>query len=444
MSLAALAACSGDRGAPLVVPPEDQTSAAICGVDFSDVTGAWGDFAPTRTVNVCAAGGCDAATVADGVALACDGSGADADVSLAPGVYREALYVACPGQRLRLRAAAPPATGEALAALPEAERTVLDGSFVAADACAEVEHGALQIEAARGVWIEGLELRGYHRACQRATAYGLVIQGDGDGVDAVRVRANYVHAIGVACAGGHATCDGDLNAHGVLIIGVEQRPIRAVEVSDNLLADLALGQSEALALNGHVERFVVARNTVRDVDNIGIDVIGFENGLPWQAREGVVQDNVLVDLRCGNPTYASDTSNDPCPSGSGRWPAAAGIYLDGAHGVCVRGNRVRGFDRGLEVASERGGGTRQASAIALCSNRLEASREHALEYGGSCDHGSNGARDVRLVANTTVCPDGGAACRDVDRDATCTTPLICEEAAGCLGPGPDGDALACP
>ncbi|PKN54247.1 MAG: hypothetical protein CVU56_27510 [Deltaproteobacteria bacterium HGW-Deltaproteobacteria-14] len=436
-------ACAGGEGSDPITPPEDRTSAAICGEDFGDVAGAWADYSPGVTIAVCGSG-CDAATIEDGVALGCDGTSGDVDVVVAPGIYDEALYLACPGARLRLRSAAPASSGEALAALPEGDRVVLDGAYLAADACAEEEHGALQLEAARAVWIEGLELRGYRRACAKGTAYGVVVQGDGGGLEAVRVRANYIHDLGVACVGGAATCDGDLNGHGVLVIGVEDQPIRAVEVANNLLAGLSLGQSEALALNGHVERFAVTGNVIRDVDNIGIDVIGFENDLPWQAREGVVRDNVVEGLRCGNPTYASDTDNDPCPAGPGRWPAAAGIYLDGAHGVCVVGNRVRGFDRGLEVASERGGGDRQASAIALCNNRLEASREHALTYGGSCDGGSNGARDVRVFGNTTVCPSGAAACREIDRDPTCTTPLACTAGAGCDGPAPDGELLDCP
>ncbi|TNF22609.1 MAG: hypothetical protein EP329_28405, partial [Deltaproteobacteria bacterium] len=413
------AACGGgsDSSDP-ETPPEDRTSAAICSEDLGDVAAAWADFAPTRTVRVCPAG-CDAVTIEDGVALACDGDG-DVAVSVGAGVYPEALYLACPGQRLHLHAENPPATAEELLARPESERAILDGAYRAPSDCSEREHGALQIEAARAVWIEGLELRGYHRACANGTAYGVVVQGDGDGIEAVRVDACYIHDLGVACPGGAATCDGDLNGHGVLVIGVEDAPIRRVDVSDNRLEALSLGQSEALALNGHVERFTVTGNRVRDVDNIGIDVIGLESGLPWQAREGLVRDNDVEDLRCGNPTYASDTDNDPCPDGVGRWPAAAGIYVDGAHGVCVAANRVRGFDRGLEVASERGSGDRKASAVALCGNRLEASREHALTYGGSCGSGSNGARDVRAVANTVVCADGDAACREVDRDAACT------------------------
>ena len=437
-----VAACGGDAGSDPVTPPEDRTSAAICGEDFSDVAAAWANFSPAVTIAVCGSG-CDATTLEDGVALGCDGASGDVDVAVSPGIYSEALYLACPGARLRLRAATPPASGEALAALPEADRVVLDGAFRAADACGGEEHGALQIEAARAVWIEGLEIRDYRRACAKGTAYGVVVQGDG-GLEAVRVRANYIHDLGVACAGGKATCDGDLNGHGVLVVGVDDQPIRAVEVAGNLLTGLSLGQSEALALNGHVERFVVADNVIRDVDNIGIDIIGFENDLPWQAREGLVRDNVVEDLRCGNPTYASDTENDPCPAGPGRWPAAAAIYLDGAHGVCVANNRTRGFDRGLEVASERGGGARQASAIALCGNRLEASREHAMTYGGSCGGGSNGARDVRLVDNTTVCPAGDAARREIDRDPACTTPLLCGAGAGCDGPAPDGEPLQCP
>jgi|GEM_PF-2680667 len=422
--------------------PEPFSSDEICAEDFADVADVWADFAPARTIHVCPSG-CDESTLEDAVDAACDGDG-DGEISLAPGVYHEALYVPCPGQRLRIRAESPVASGTALAALPEGERVILDGSHVAADACAEDEHGALQIESVDGIWIEGLELRGYHRACADGTAYGLVIEGGADGIGAVRVRANWIHDIRVACPGGAATCDNDMNGHGILVIGVDDEPIRNVDVADNLLEALDLGQSEALALNGHIERFTVTGNHVRDVDNIGIDVIGFENDLPWQARGGLVRGNVVEGLRCGNPTYASDTDNDACPDAPGRWPAAAGIYLDGAHGVCVTDNRVRAFDRGLEVASERGGGDHQASAIALCGNQLEDSREHAFTYGGSCGSGSNGARDVRSWANTVVCAGGDERCSEVSRGAACTTALECTPVPGCDGPPPAGELLSCP
>lgn len=423
-------ACGDDGGAPPVDEPSE-SSATICGVSFDDVDAAWSDFAPATTISVCAGGGCDAETVEEGVDLACEAGAGDADVAVEPGRYDEAIYVDCPGVRLRVRAVGAPATGVALAGADPAARAILDGAYRAADACSgDDEHGALQLGSARAFWLEGFEVRGYRRACDEGTAYGVVV--DAAGVSAVRVRANWIHDLGVGCPGGAATCDGDLNGHGVLVIGTRPGAIERVAVTDNLVEDLALGRSEAIALNGHVTRFVVARNIVRRVDNIGIDVIGFENGQAYQARLGVVRDNVVETLVCGNPTYASDTDNDLCPGGGpARWPAAAGIYVDGAAGVCVVANTVTGFDRGLEVAAERGGGGDEASGIALCGNVLEASREHAITYGGSCNGGASGASDVRIVGNVAICAPGDDACVELDRADACTTAPLCDPVAGC-------------
>ena len=49
---------------------------------------------------------------------------------------------------------------------------------------------------------------------------------------------------------------------------------------DNELANLTLGSSEALVVNGNVKDFRIEGNKVHDTNNIGIDVIGFEGTAP--------------------------------------------------------------------------------------------------------------------------------------------------------------------
>ena len=74
--------------------------------------------------------------------------------------------------------------------------------------------------------------------------------------------------------------------------------------------------SEALVLNGNVTGFQVTGNVVRDVNNIGIDMIGGETDIQPNpalvARNGIVRRNVVV---AANSNYEGGY--------------AAGIYVDG-------------------------------------------------------------------------------------------------------------------
>ena len=71
--------------------------------------------------------------------------------------------------------------------------------------------------------------------------------------------------------------------------GRNEKAISRMVIDGNTLADLKLGSSEALVLNGNVEDFEITNNIVRNCNNIGIDIIGFEKIGPKgfdQARNG--------------------------------------------------------------------------------------------------------------------------------------------------------------
>src|SRR5206468_770811 len=93
------------------------------------------------------------------------------------------------------------------------------------------------------------------------------------------------------------------NAHGIAFYGSAATPMTNIVVEGNEIRNCRLGQSEALVLNGNIDGFTVAGNTVHDNDNIGIDFIGFEGTGPLgqdQARNGVCVDNVVL---VNNTTY---------------------------------------------------------------------------------------------------------------------------------------------
>ncbi|TMQ54176.1 MAG: DUF5123 domain-containing protein, partial [Candidatus Eisenbacteria bacterium] len=88
------------------------------------------------------------------------------------------------------------------------------------------------------------------------------------------------------------------NAHGIAFYGSAATPMTNIVVEGNEIRNCRLGQSEALVLNGNIDGFTVAGNTVHDNDNIGIDFIGFEGTGPLgqdQARNGVCVDNVVYN-----------------------------------------------------------------------------------------------------------------------------------------------------
>jgi hypothetical protein len=126
------------------------------------------------------------------------------------------------------------------------------------------------------------------------------------------------------------------NAHGIVIWGAKTQGIGNIWVQDNKLSNLRLGDSETITIKNNVRDFHALRNVISNTDNIGIDVIGYEDGSPYQARNGEIKDNVISDLREGNDAY----------------PSVAGIYVDGGKDVLIDNNQVRGFGFGLEIASE--------------------------------------------------------------------------------------------
>src|SRR3989441_1240288 len=121
------------------------------------------------------------------------------------------------------------------------------------------------------------------------------------------------------------------NAHGIAFYGTGATPMTNIVVQGNEIRNCRLGQSESLVLNGNVDGFTVAGNTVHDNDNIGIDFIGFEGTGPAaqdQARNGDCVDNVVYNISSAtNPTYGGDRS-------------AHGIYLDGGRDIGIEPNKV--------------------------------------------------------------------------------------------------------
>ena len=265
------------------------------------------------------------------------------------------------------------------------ERVVLDGSSleVPADRSAMI-----QIDSEGFVAIEGFEITSYRSAASGHVPVGILVIG---AANDVRLEGNLIHDMGTTFEGRNG---GD--AHGIGVFGTTaDRPIEDVEIVDNELADLTLGTSEALVVNGNVKDFLIEGNRVHDTNNIGIDVIGFEGNAPDptvdQARDGIVRGNTVWNVDSyGNPGYGNDRSAD-------------GIYVDGGRDILIEGNVIHDVNIGIEMASEHAG--RSTRNITVRNNLVYDATAIGIAIGGY-DRRRGATEDCVIVNNTVVNTDG--------------------------------------
>jgi hypothetical protein len=144
-----------------------------------------------------------------------------------------------------------------------------------------------------------------------------------------------------------------------------------------------------MAINGNVRSFRVTGNYVHDVDNIGIDAIGYEgtstNTAVDRARLGRIDHNIVVNVDThDNPSYTD--------------PSAGGIYVDGGADITIDGNSVDHADIGIEVASEHPG--RSTERVKVLNNFVAFSRIGGIFIGGF--NAGRGSAFGCVIANNTL------------------------------------------
>ena len=141
--------------------------------------------------------------------------------------------------------------------------------------------------------------------------------------------------------------------------------MKHLSLIDNEIYNCRLGFSEALAVNGNVDTFNIIGNTVHDVTNIGIVMIGHEqtcsDPLLDQARNGVCKENITY--KCSSP-YAAN----------------GGIYIDGAKDITIERNTCYQNIWGIEVGCEHPGKT--ASGIIVRNNIIYRNAKSGIALGG--------------------------------------------------------------
>lgn len=296
-------------------------------------------------------------------------------VTVAGGSYAERVDIRVSGEAGR------PITFAAA----DGERVVLDGTSLEVP---DEQSAMILIDSQRYLTIRGFEITGYRSDISGRVPVGIMVVG---AADHIRIEGTFVHDMGTTFEGRNG---GD--AHGIAVFGTSSdHPIEEVEIVDNELANLTLGSSEALVVNGNVKDFLIAGNRVHDTTNIAIDVIGFEGTASDpavdQARDGVVRGNTVWNVDSfGNPAYGDSRSAD-------------GIYVDGGRDVLIEGNVIHDVNIGIELASEHAG--RSTRNVTVRNNLVYDATTIGVAIGGY-DRRRGSTEDCVIVNNTIVNTNG--------------------------------------
>ncbi len=195
---------------------------------------------------------------------------------------------------------------------------------------------------------------------EQLDAQGILVEGNCQGIE---LRNNEISQINFS-SNPNAPATPSTNAQPLIVYGTDgNAAISGLVIEGNTIHSCRTGYSEGLAVNGNVDGFTVRNNTVYDITNIGIDLIGHEGTAPAndQARNGLIEGNTVFN--CKSP-YAT----------------AAGIYVDGARDLVIEHNTVYQCQWGIELGCENAGYS--ASGIIVRNNLLYANDDAGLAIGG--------------------------------------------------------------
>jgi cysteine-rich repeat protein len=240
-----------------------------------------------------------------------------------------------------------------------ASRPVIDGTGVSGA-------NMVLIDSKSYVAIEGFEIRNNLGVNDGS---GIRVRGAGTEIE---IRDNVIHEM----RGQHAM--------GITVYGTEPTPISALVIDGNEIYDCDPATSEALTLNGNVTNFEISNNIVRDVDNIGIDMIGGETDIQPNtslvARNGVVRGNTVIRARS---SYGGGF--------------AAGIYVDGGRDIIIENNEITECDLGIEIGAENNGLITEQ--VVVRNNLVYRNDKAGIAFGGYASNAGR-ANDNTFRGNT--------------------------------------------
>jgi len=224
----------------------------------------------------------------------------------------------------------------------EGERPVIhaEEAAVAADNPDTADRVCFSITNAHHITVEGIETEGG----THGITYESTREAGDQPLESIALRNCKVHGV--------------RGIHGINVYAYNDlAPVSDLNIEGCEVYDCECGDSESLVINGNVDGFLIAGNTIHDNNNIGIDMIGFEGTAQHMeaedpadlfevdmARNGKCFGNTVYNISAdGNPAYYEDGEYDLC---------ADGIYVDGGQDIEICKNFVYNCDIGIEVATE--------------------------------------------------------------------------------------------
>jgi hypothetical protein len=275
------------------------------------------------------------------------------------------------------------------------ELAIIDGTGLAIP---NGQWGLVTMENQSYIIINGFEIRNYSTSSAADVPLGIYIFGAGSHL---QITNNHIHNIVTTAKGCGA------NAFGLTVNGTQAPDsINYLTISGNEIDHTTTGCSETLSVNGNVENFRITNNLVHDVNNIGIDAIGYEGVAPRgsmcgselcdRARYGEISGNTVYNITSNhNPAYGPGSNNQSF--------GADGIYVDGGTQVTIERNLVHNTDIGIEMASENPGnktpGIEKTDYITTRNNVVYHSNSVGITIGGY-DNKRGGTDHCSIVNNT--------------------------------------------
>ena len=225
------------------------------------------------------------------------------------------------------------------------------------------------------ITINGLTIRDLTTDLEDETVMGIYVTGTSSHITLTNNQIQHIET--------HADYG---NGHGIAIYGTG--PMKDIHIGNNTVEGLKLGSSESIVLNGNIDGFNIENNLVRQNDNIGIDLIGYEgvatNKEADFVRNGIVKNNTVYENSSyGNPAYGEDYS-------------AGGIYVDGGKNITIEGNTIYNCDIGIEATSEHPG--KYAENITIVNNIVYSNYYTGISIGGY-DENRGGTIDSTISQN---------------------------------------------
>ncbi len=216
----------------------------------------------------------------------------------------------------------------------------------------------LAITSKNYITIDGLTIRNN----EMQDAQGILIDGGSDGIT---VQNCTFYHINYSTSPTTNVTETD-NSQPLIVYGtLGSDAITNLQILHNEIRTCYTGFSEGLAINGNVDGFAVVGNSVHDLSNIGIDIIGHEGTSPNpatdQARNGVVKDNTVY----------------LCFS---EYATSAGIYVDGGKDLLIERNNTYDNGYGIEIGCENVGKT--TDNIVVRNNLIYVNKVAGLVFGG--------------------------------------------------------------